>query len=543
MKTLEQIKVIFNRYPSLSFVVLAFVTSLLAYWPSFSVPFYLDDRTSLVENPLLIDGSLSQLWQVYGMRFIGYLTFWLNVQVSELSLLDFHLTNYAIHLLNGLLIFTIAKQLLKHFAEGWSLRRQHLFAATVALIWLLHPLNTQAVTYIVQRLASLVTLFYLAALFCYLKCRYENKKIIWSVLFLISCLLGLLTKQNFIVLFAFIVIYELIYAEQVIKKWILVSFASAFVALAIAYPFIPHLIEMISGMTKETESISRYDYFVTQTLVLWEYILKFFIPYPLQLDMGVDIAKTSSGVHFAALLGHLALILSALFAAKRLPLFTVGIILFYTGHSVESFIIPITDLAFEHRTYLPNIGLILAVSSLLFYISDKQDKSYKAITAVIVLICGMFAVMTFERNTQWQDPYAFAENEYNLEPDSPRAMTSYALELVKVGELAQAEKLLLRAVNLNMRKGKLTVTSINNLMLLLFNQGKYQSAVNTGMMALKHIKRPNDRSLTLTNIAYGYIKMGYCDFAIGLTRKAIKLDEHNKNARDYLKHCLSLKPQ
>ncbi|ABV37622.1 hypothetical protein Ssed_3018 [Shewanella sediminis HAW-EB3] len=540
---MEQIRVIFNRYPSLSFVILAFITSLLAYWPSFSVPFYLDDRVSIAENPLLLTGTMSQIWQVYGMRFVGYLSFWLNVQTSELNLFGFHLTNYAIHLLNGLLIFAIVKQLLKCFAGDWSLPRQHIFASTVALIWLLHPLNTQAVTYIVQRLASLVTLFYLVALYSYLKFRYGNRKVIWLSLFVFSCVLGLLTKQNFIVLFAFIVFYELIYAEQVIKKWLLVGFAATFVTLAIAYPFIPHVIEIISGMTKETAAISRYDYFVTQTLVIWEYILKFFIPYPLQLDMGVDIAKTSSGIHFAALLAHLTLILSALFAAKHLPLFSVGIIVFYTGHSVESFVIPITDLAFEHRTYLPNIGLTLAVCGLLFYISDKQDKSNKIITAVILLICGMFAVMTFERNTQWQEPYAFAENEYNLEPDSPRAMTSYALELVKVGELAQAEKLLVSAVNSNMQKGKLTVTSINNLMLLLFNQGKYQSAVNTGMMALKYIKRPNDRSLTLSNIAYGYIKMGYCDFAIGLTRKAIKLDAHNENAKNYLNHCLSLKPQ
>ena len=530
-----------NRHPNLLFVVIATIATLIAYWPSFTVPFYLDDRISLVENKLLVSATIEQLWQVYGMRFVGYLSFWLNIQTTELSLLGFHLTNFFIHLMNGLLLFAIVKQLCDRFCTESSRSRQLLFASAVALIWLLHPLNTQAVTYIVQRLASLVTLFYLLSLLSYFKFRLTNDKTPWSALFILSCILGLLTKQNFIVLFLFILVYELLYSSEKLKHRLFLGLALSFITFATIYPFIPHVIETISNATKEAPSISRYDYFVTQTLVLWTYIAKYFVPLSLQLDMGVELAKPSTWIHFVALIAHLSLIALALFLTKRIPLFTIGIIIFYTGHSVESFVIPITDLAFEHRTYLPNIGLTLSLCSIVLFSLEKQWINKSTLVGVgTVILCIVLATMTYQRNLQWQNPYQFSENEYLLAPNSPRTMTSYALKLVEVGEFSQAEDLLVRAVNKNMKNGKLTVTSINNLMLLLFNQGKYQSAVNTGMMALKHIKKPKERSMTLSNIAYGYIKMGYCDFSIGLSRKAIKLDRHNAKAQEYLQHCLGL---
>ena len=522
-----------NRRIYLVLSILA-IAALAAYWPSFTVPFYLDDRLSVVENQLLHTGTVIELWQTYGMRFVGYLTFWLNAQTSTNSIEALHLTNFAIHLMNGGLVFVLARLLTRHFVLNLEDKQIVFFAAVVSLVWLVHPLNTQAVTYIVQRLASLVTLFYLIALFSYFKIKLEQFSILWLLAFVISIVFGLLTKQNFLTLFVFILTFEVVFSEKnrQVRYW--QAFLIAFLLLALVYPFALDLFKSISVLTKETTATSRNGYFVTQTVVIWLYIKKFFLPASLQLDMGIMVANPSSGLHFVALLAHIALIGIAIKAKRYMPLFTIGILLYYTGHSVESFVIPITDLAFEHRTYLPNIGLALAICSLIYQACKNYPRQLVFAGALTALL---LVGLTYQRNLLWQDPYNFYQNDYQLAPESPRAMEAFALQLIAKGELDKAEPLLLKSVNENLIQGKVTVTGLNNLMLILFQQGKYQAAINTAMVSLKYIKQPKDKSLILSTIAYGYIKMGWCDFARGLSNKAVQLDSSNVRAKEYFEYC------
>jgi len=518
----------------LLFVSLFFL-ALIAYWPSFSVPFYLDDRLSLVENKFLENATIVDLWQFYKLRFVGYFSFWLNVNFLDRSLLSFHLFNYFIHFLNAILVFLIVKLLATHFKISGSSKQILAFSFVVAGLWLLHPLNTQAVTYIVQRLASLVTLFYLITVYSYFKLRFEKFNLVYAVSLIVSILLGALTKQNFFAVALFLLAYELVFLKGSKHRALVQNLLCLGLIIALIYPFAPAFFQQLSNLTAETKAISRFDYFVTQTSVLWIYIQKFLLPINLQLDMAVNLAKPSTGWNFIALVAHLFTISLAIRLRKTIPLFTIGILFFYTGHAIESFLIPITDLAFEHRTYLPNIGLSLALCAVIFHFSNKDNNNLLIASIVIFII---FILLTFHRNTLWQTPYDFYQNEFKLSPNSPRTQSSLAIELIKKKEYAQAEKLLTKAVNTNLSKGVITVTSLNNLMLLLFEQKKYQAAVNTAMIALKYIKRPKEKSLILSTISYGYIKMGWCGFASGLAKKAIKLDNTNQKAKQYVQYCM-----
>ena len=529
--TVDTSKLSFSPF-ALMFSLGLFFLLLIAYWPSFSVPFYLDDRTSISDNLLLSHGSMLELFHVYGLRFITYLSFWLNHQWFEGTLLSYHVVNFAIHLVNGFLVYRLTSLLSEQFSTGLSVRQKTLLPLIVTAFWLLHPLNIQAVTYVVQRTAALVTLFVVLATLSYLKLRLNKFSFLQCSLLVLSIICGVLTKQNFFVVVIFIVLFEYYFMASA-KRLIQYSILFALMVIALAYPFYQELFQALSSLTKETTAISRSDYFITQLLVLWQYIYKVFVPINLQLDMGVELVKESTGWHFLAFLAHGILISFAIIQRKKIPLFTLGILWFYAGHSIESFVIPITDLAFEHRTYLPNIGFILAFVALLSALK-LNDKVMISIALVIVIF---LAIATYQRNVLWQTPFDFYKNELSHSPNSPRSNAAFAEQLIKKGELAEAEKLFLISVQANLKKGQVTVSALNNLMKVRFQQGKYQAGVQTAMLALKYIHQPKDKSYTLTTIAYGYIQMGWCDFALGLAKSAVKLDNSNEQAKSYVIHC------
>jgi hypothetical protein len=539
-----------NTKMAILLVISSVILTIIVYWPSLSVPFYLDDRISLAENLLLKQNSIEPIWQVYGMRFVAYFSFWLNYQVLGQSLepsinqilLHLHTTNLVIHVFNGLLILMTVKILVKALAPELTSKQQLIFSWLVMTIWLLHPLNTQAVTYTIQRIASLVTLFYLLALYSYVKIRFIKVNLVSVLLLISSVVLGLLTKQNFIVLFLLLYTVELVYFP-VNRNKILCATLFALFTLALAYPFYDAFFTNLSNLTKETSAITRLEYFYTQLIVLGLYIYKFFLPFNLQLEIGVNLVKISTGLHFIAFIAHILIIGVSLYFRKNIPLFTFGILLFYTGHAVESFIIPITDLAFEHRTYLPNIGLVLAFVSFFYYLNLNLNLNlkYKRLKKFIMVSTCMLIVLlslgTYKRNTLWQSPDDFYLADYQLAPENPRAMESYGLVLIKNKKFAEGEELLRKSVNKNLKSGKITVTSLNNLISVLFQQKKYQSAISTAMVALKYINKPKERSQVLSTIAFGYISLGYCDFSIGLSTSALKLNPQNTQALKYQNYC------
>lgn len=518
-------------------LLLVFIITFVAYFPSFSVPFYFDDFSSIVDNPLLRQPDLSPLWQNYGMRFIGYLSFWANVQLFEFNLMAFHSVNLGIHLLNGFLVYQLTLLLAAYF-HPQSPNIKYL-ALLTALIWLLHPLNTQAVTYIVQRLASLVSLFYLLALISYLKLRLYNQSKTWFIGLLIAVTLGALTKQNFFTLFTLLVLFELLFMQDKFQRFVSIStvisiIAFALILLAARYsPTIQGYIDLLDSLTRENTVFSRHNYFITQLVIVAHYLAKYFYPVNLQLDMYYEITKQATYIHFSAFLLHAIIISSSVALRKTKPLICFGIIFFYTGHLVESAIAPITDLAFEHRTYLPNIGLTIALFGFLFGLNKPIKKLYYLFIAISILLSSI----TFWRNTQWINPEKFYARELQLSPNSPNSLSAVADIEISKGNWARSEELYRRANYLNMQQGKLTTSNVNNLMLVLVWQKKYQAALNTAKSALKYITRAKDRSITLSTLAYVHINMKRCDSAIELIAMALALDPNNQKAKEYLSYC------
>lgn len=197
--TANTLSALFARKTVQYLVLLALI--LLCYGHTLDVPFYLDDNYSLRGNEAIQQVDLGALWKFSAARIVGYLTFALDYAVHGYTLAGYHLVNILIHVLATFMAYQVALALLKTpRLESMANEQAILWLPLItALIFAIHPLQIQAVTYIVQRLASLVALFYLSSMYCYLQFRLSKtpeKKIIFGFLLIISGCLALFTKQN-----------------------------------------------------------------------------------------------------------------------------------------------------------------------------------------------------------------------------------------------------------------------------------------------------------------------------------------------------------
>ena len=507
------------------------IITLFAYSPSLFVPYYLDDFLSIPNNPVFVDASFTSLFNVYGMRAIAYASFYLNYLISPDNTLSFHITNLAIHLINGFLIYKLYFVLCDYL----KISRYKLFIIAVVAMWLLHPLNTQAVTYIVQRLASLVTLFVLASLVTYFYWRTQQKSA-WLIASIVLFVCALFTKQNAIFLPVFIFLCELCFASDKLKNNLTKTALFSFILFACIYPFIPELLQKIDLATRETKAISRLDYFNTQLYIHWVYLQKFLLIKPLSLTVDAHIIKNESAIYFSYLC-HTVILIAAWLFRFRFKLITFSILFYYLSHLVESSIIPITDLAFEHRTYLPNIALCFIFASLIQLVFNKIHKYEKVKTVIVVVSVLFLSILTFNRNTLWQNPEAFFKNEYEVAPKNPRNLETMGRYYAEKGDREKAIELMEKSVNLNFKHGRFTASSVTNLMKMYAEAGNFQAAVISGQKALRYTKAPAYRSQVLSAMAFVYVKMRNCPFAKGLSNTAKKLNRHNQEAIDIYEHC------
>ncbi|MDD4873167.1 MAG: phospholipid carrier-dependent glycosyltransferase, partial [Kiritimatiellae bacterium] len=191
------------------FLPLAVVAAgVLAYVNSFSGVFVFDDHVVITGNPDIrhfCSVSLSP-------RFIVDQTFKINYLTGELKPADYHLTNVVIHLLAGLVLYGIIRRtlVLDCFACKY-IAVSDLLACLASILWVVHPLQTQSVTYICQRYESMMGLFFLLSLYCFIRGHVSGKKRIWYDLSIISCAIGMGTKEVMVAAPVVVLMYDYVF--------------------------------------------------------------------------------------------------------------------------------------------------------------------------------------------------------------------------------------------------------------------------------------------------------------------------------------------
>jgi len=407
------------------------VLGIIIYSNSFDCGFQFDDKSNIVNNESIRSFSgLKKVWDTDSSRFLAYYSFAWNYHFSELNVWGFHFVNLMIHLLNSFLIFWITTLLFK--TPGLNskpiARHASAIALTAGLLFVSHPLATGAVTYIVQRLASMAALFYFLSVAMYLKARLSDTKIKYWYFAgtLIAILFAVHSKENaYTIPFALFLI-ELFFFNT---KKISLNFKD-YRVLASIVGFIAFIIFTLSNFSfsvfnalpptnNNPYTITPFNYFYTQLSVIVKYIQLLFLPINQNVDYDFPIAN--SLFEMPTIINGLillSLLILAFYLYNKNKLFSFGIFWFFLTLSIESSFIPITDVIFEHRTYIPSFGFFIILSSGIFLF--LWDKYKMTAIAVIFLLIGSNAVLAHQRNKVWKDEFSLWSDVVSKSPKKVR---------------------------------------------------------------------------------------------------------------------------
>ncbi|OGW28623.1 MAG: hypothetical protein A2X59_03460, partial [Nitrospirae bacterium GWC2_42_7] len=360
---------------------------------------------------------------------------------------------------------------------NYGIGKNSLIAGFTALIFLVHPIQTGAVTYIVQRFASLATLFYLFSIVMFLKSsvRYSAEKRFFSathltyyLLSLLSAVLAMRTKEIALTLpLAILICWILIStARENSRTWAakilyVMPFLIAFFIIPLGFlntslP-IGELIGEIGSKSTAAKDIRRTEYLFTQFRVIATYLRLMFVPIGQNLDYDYRISKSLfEPTVLMSLSLHIAIIVSAIiyFLRNRRGLSVIiffGIFWFYLTLSVESSFIPIKDVIFEHRLYLPSSGLIAAFVTVFVISAEKfkKEKIYTIILTVMIPVLVMLSGLTIKRNMLWQDGIALWEDTIRKSPHKSRPYSNLGNIYNERRRYKDAETVYLKAIEID----------------------------------------------------------------------------------------------
>lgn len=523
------------------------IATIAVYYHTLDVPFYLDDFSSIQENPLIYNWQgFSQLWNYAPLRIVGYLSFALNYQFYKFDYTSYHIINISIHFLVGFVVYLFISALLKTPRIKVSNQTHLWLPLFAALFFLLHPLHIQAVTYIVQRLASLAALFYLLTMFSFVQARLNSeKRILWVGICLISALLAFFTKQNTFTLPISLLLLEICFFNTSIKTLFRFGLISAgivgfiFVMLSWNLNYQPFSLEAMQALTKETDKISRADYFASQMQVIWIYVKLFFYPNSLHIDYDPFLLTGFDTLTIIATLLHLFILIISLFFIRKLPLLTFGVLFYYVAHSIESGFIPIRDVIFEHRTYLPDIGLVMIVGWILI----EKVAQWIKLETVLAISCVLFVVLgiqTWQRNEMWRDPVVLWQHNVTLAPNKERAWSVLGKHLLERQQAKEGIQALEKAIELQKKNGKKGINTVDivNLIVGFKMLKEYDKALHLTNQVLNQPMTPLLKSKFLINQANIFYEQNRVSEAEQSLRQAIAIYPNDLTAKGNLASLL-----
>ncbi|MGY0652274.1 hypothetical protein ACW7GZ_10495 [Luteimonas sp. A537] len=438
---------------------LLLLTAGLAYWPGLGGGFIFDDWSALVDNQRLhidaLDGaSLRQAATSFepggtlGARPLSMLSFGVNHALHGLEPWGYKLTGWLVHLFNTLLVFLFVRRVVMLAAPQTPTRfgttdesapvatNPVVVAGAVALLWSVHPLQVSTVLYVVQRMETLSITFVLLALLAYLRGRTNQidgrRGWAWLALCIPLVALGWAAKESAVLFPAFALALELTvlsFAAQ--RTWIARSWRWGY-ALVVAAAVLVFLLLVIPHYWN-TETITARNFntaerLLTQLRVLSMYLWQIVLPLPGTMHFYYDDLPVSKGLlspatTLASGIFLLALLASALVLIKRIPLYSLGVLLFFTAHALTSNVVAL-ELVFEHRNYFALLGVILAAAGL-FLKLPVRDR-FAAQWGVVVLVCVALLLLTALRAATWGDQLHLASDLADKNPLSARASSDLA---------------------------------------------------------------------------------------------------------------------
>lgn len=485
----------------------------LSYSDSFNASWHLDDYPNIVLNNKLhiknvnlksiIDTFYaSQNDSLY--RPIPMFSFAVNWYFHKYDTLGYHFVNIILHCINSLLLFVLIVSLIKIQQNFQRLRESeiYLIGFLASVFWALNPIQTQAVTYIVQRMTAMSAMFYLIALYAYYFYRTslsDSKRWISGFICFFSYIFSIMSKENAIVLPLSIVLMDYTFFQNQKSfelKWNrlkVVAFVGFIIAIILTCVFDWNgILEKIQTIYDQ-RSFTIDQRLMTQSRVLIYYISLILLPLPSRLSLCKDIDVSTSLFSPGTTLLSIFLIVSGvtfcLLTFKKYRLANFAVLFFFINHLVESTILPL-ELYFEHRNYLPSIFLFVPLVT--FIVQKKSQIRYKnkkfntIVIAFLILIVGLWGNWTFQRNMIWMNEKVFWEHEIAKNPALARPYHNLAWSYYQPkGDYLQTIALYKKALTLKSTSKIERARTLNNLGRVYYLKGEYENALSSFEFALE----------------------------------------------------------
>ena len=436
---------------------------ILIYSNTFNSPFCFDDTQFIVENPSIRDlRDLPAIWSYFPSRSISFLSFAFNYHFNQLRPFGYHLVNLAIHLAATVSVWWFI--LLTFSTPGMRdkeiSRDARLLAFAGGLLFVAHPVQTEAVTYIWQRTACLGTLFYVLSLALYVKARIAGERgaggslgRVYYGLSLAAAGLGMFTKEMVFTLPLMILLYEFCFLSEGKKlKW---KYVTPFLVLLLVIPLLVVFTEPAPSLEQKklltaSLGIPRGHYFLTQFRVLATYLRLLFLPFNQNLDYDYPLSRSLGEIPtLASFLLLLLILLGGILLWGRHRLLSFSVFWFFLTLSVESSVIPLRNVIFEHRLYLPLVGYCVFLPAGLYYLGGRRRRALAL--AILAISAGSYSLLTYTRNIVWKSRLSLWDDTIRKSPGKARAYNNRGLAYHDLGEYDGAISDYDQALELNPR--------------------------------------------------------------------------------------------
>ena len=550
----------------LHFALIALV-GLLVYSNTLESPFVLDDRSYIIENPFIkdfnyftdsssleafseqLDGPMTK--GVFRRRLLSFLSFAFNYRLDGIDPTGYHAVDITLHILNACLLYLLISLTLRtpRMSGTWLKEKTGPMALLSALIFVSHPVQTQAVTYISQRFVILATFLCLLSLLFYVKWRL-NKEIMlrkakkqqhfFSDNLLLYCAallfaaLAMKAKEIAFTLPVLVALYEFTFFEGPAIKRALRILPFAFTMLIIPFS----LLSEIEIVLKDLRAVHpMYYYLITQFCVMATYVRLIFLPVGQNLDYDYpaynSFSEPSVFLSFLFLLAifglGIYLFRRSRFANQSSLLIAFGIFWFFITLSVESSVVPITDVIFEHRVYLPSVGAFIALATGALALLDKFAKRKSRTTVVLFLV---FIIITLSslahiRNGVWKSKTSLWEDVVKKSPNKSRGHINLGTAYGDEGITDKAIEHFMIALTLEPDQAE----AHNNIAKAYGDKGIADKAIEHSIIALT---LDSNYAEAHNNLGVAYISKSMTDKAIEHYRVAIRLNPGYAKAHNNL---------
>ncbi|NKE69926.1 tetratricopeptide repeat protein [Candidatus Manganitrophus noduliformans] len=542
------------------------VFTLLIYSNTWDASFHLDDDINIVENRAIRIKSLdlSSLIQAgfrspLPNRFVANMSFALNYYFGGLHVFGYHWINTLIHLGAALLLYFFLYQtfLLQRLRRSISFPGEA--AAVAALLWAIHPIQTQSVTYIVQRMTSLSAFFYLLAFVLYLQGRkgmeakrlsgFQSRSGYWYLGSGLAALLSFGSKETAITLPMMIVLYDFLFftgedrkrVKKAVPIYLALWIGTGLIALLYLWGATGAFGALQEGVSKQygVDYIPWDLRLMTGARVLVYYLSLLFFPHPSRLNLDYDFPLSYSLLNPPTTLLSAVVLIGLLFFAavswKKKPLLVFFVFWYFGNLLLESTVLQL-DLVFEHRLYLPSVAFFVCITLGLLRWASAPAPEWVSIF-ISLLLAGLISVQafwTFERNQVWREEITLWQDTISKSPRKARPYEALGAAFAEQGRFDEAIQVFLTALRLNEKDAKVHT----NLGVAYYKKGKIEQAISELKRAIEINKRD---ALAYYNLANIFTDRERWDDAIEAYEKAIEILPDKTMIRHNLAYALNRK--